>query len=138
MAALFAIPLKDGADEKQLFDQLTLLFGYVFLANDEVDGFTLKAKAVRTYKALMHEIKSNISKIRRSGKLKELLDVGGKKGSLDSYGINLILRLLKGGKSIDEIAVDIVAPTASAMVASHVLQVISQRSPKTDLVYPNG
>jgi hypothetical protein len=126
VAALFAIPLKDGEAEKRLYEHLTLLFGYAFLKNDEIHGFTLKAKATKTYKALVQQIKSNVGSARRGGKLKELID--GKSGSLDSYGVNLIQRLAKAGKSVDEIAVDIVIPTAAAIVASHVMQVTFQCS----------
>jgi hypothetical protein len=123
VAALFAIALKDSAEEKRLYEHLTLLFGYAFLKNDEIHGFTLKEKATETYKALQHQIKSNVASARRGGKWKELIE--GKSGSLDSYGVNLIQRLVKAGKSVDEIAVDIVIPTASAIVASHVVQVLS-------------
>jgi hypothetical protein len=139
VAALFAIPLKDNKDaEKELYDHLTLLFGYAFLEHDEIDGFELKASAAEAYKALRHRIKSNVVKISRSGLFKAWADADGKNGSLDSYGVNLIRRLLKAGKSADEI-VDIVIPSAAAMAASQIQQVISHLSSVNDLlVYPNA
>ena len=122
--------------EKELYDHLTLLFGYAFLPQDEADGFTLKAAAVEAYKALRHRIKSNLVKISLTGKLKALVEGSGKTGSLDSYGINLIRRLLKAGKSVDEIA-DLVIPSAAAMAASQIQQVISDIF-SINLVYPNA
>jgi hypothetical protein len=133
--------LKDNNDEyiaeKELYDHLTLLFGYAFLTHDEIDDFTLKATAVEAYKKLTHRIKSNVSKISRGGKLNAWIPSSEKSGSLDSYGINLIRRLLKAGKSVDEIAVDFVIPLAAAMAASHIQQVISHLS-STNLVYSNA
>jgi hypothetical protein len=131
--------LKDNEgqiSEKEVYDHLTLLFGYAFIPQDEVDGFTLKATAAEAYKALRHRIRSNVVKISLTGKLKALVDAGGKTGSLDSYGINLIQRLLKAGKSVDEIA-DLVIPSAAAMAASQIQQVISDIFP-VNLVYPNA
>jgi hypothetical protein len=142
VAALFAIPLKESNDEEyfaegELSDYLTLLFGYVFLTHDEFDGFALKATAAEAYETLCHRIKSNVAKISRGGKLKGWVETGENKGSLDSYGINLIRRLLKAGKSVDEIAMNIVTPSAVAMAASHIQQVIFDLS-STDLVCPNA
>lgn len=139
VAALFAIPLKDNNEyivEKNLYDHLTLLFGYAFLTHDEIDGFALKATAAEAYKALRRRIKSNVVKISRSGKLKAWIDASEKSGSLDSYCINLIQRL-KAGKSVDEIAEDMVIPLAAAMAASHIQQVISHLS-SVNLVYRNA
>jgi hypothetical protein len=132
--------LKDNDEghisEKELYDHLILLFGYAFLPHDEVDGFTLKATAAEAYKALRHRIKSNVVKISLSGKLRSLVDASGKTGSLNSYGINLIRRLLKAGKSADEIA-DMVIPSAAAMAASQIQQVISDIF-SVNLVYTNA
>jgi len=94
VASLFAIPLKDDdADyiaEKQLYDQLTLLFGYIFLTHDETKGFALRDSAAEAYKALRDRIKSNVVKISRGRKLNAWFNASEKAGSLDSYGINLI------------------------------------------------
>lgn len=108
--------------EKELYDHLTLLFGYAFLTRDEIDGFALKATATEAYRTLRHRIKSDLVKASRTGKSKT---ASGKSGSLDSYGINLIRRLLKAGKSVDEITADIVIPSAAAMAASQIQQVTS-------------
>jgi hypothetical protein len=133
--------LKDNHEEyiaeKHLYEYLTLLFGYAFLTHDRIDGFALKATVAEAYKALKHRIKSNVVKISRGGKLKAWIDASEKSESLDSYGINLIQRLLKAGKSVDEIAEDVVIPLAAAMAASHIQQVISNLS-SVNLVCPNA
>jgi hypothetical protein len=132
--------LKENSEEdiaeKDLYDHLTLLFGYAFLTHDEVDGFALKVTAGEAYKALRSRIKSIVLKIYRSGKLKGWIGTSEKSGSLDSYGINLIRRLLKAGKSVEQIA-DMVIPSAAAMAASQIQQVISYL-PCVNLVYPNA
>lgn len=127
VAALFSIPLKDDGDhfaEKEFYDRLILLFGYVFLPRDEVNGFALKEAIIEAYKSLGHEIKSNVAKVSRGEKLMELMNGDT---ALKSYGMHLIQRLLKAGKSVKEIAIDIVLPAAAAMVASHIQQVIQSR-----------
>lgn len=130
--------MKDGDEEhiaeKELYDHLTLLFGYAFLTRDEIDGFALKATATEAYRTLRHGIKSNLVKVSRNGKSKT---ANGKSGSLDSYGVNLIRRLLKAGKSVDEIAADIVIPSAAAMAASQIQQVFPI-FPYINLVCPNA
>jgi linoleate 10R-lipoxygenase len=125
VAALFGIPLKDDEDEKEFYDRLILLFGYVFLPRDEVHGFALKGAIVEAYKSLDHEIKSNVAKVSLGGKLMELMNGDT---ALKSYGIHLIRRLLKAGKSVEEVATDIVLPAAAAMAASHIQQVVRSHS----------
>jgi len=137
VAALFDIPLKDKDAEKELYDQLTLLFGYVFLAHDEIDGFALKANAAEAYKTLRHRIKSDIVKATRTGIFKTWTESSEKSGSLGSYGVNLIRRLVKAGKSVDEIA-DIVIPSAAALAASLIQQVIFHVTSDNDLVFSNA
>jgi len=114
VAALFGIPLKDGEDhraEKELYDRLILLFGYIFLTRDEVDGFAQRGDVIDAYKSLSKELKSHLGKTNGGDMLK-------------SYGSNLIRRLLKEGKSVDQVATNIVLPAAAAMAASHIQQVI--------------
>jgi len=114
VAALFGIPLKDGEDdraEKELYDRLILLFGYIFLTRDEVDGFAQRGEVIDAYKSLSKELKSHLGKTNGGDMLK-------------SYGSNLIRRLLKEGKSVDQVATNIVLPAAAAMAASHIQQVI--------------
>jgi hypothetical protein len=130
VGALFAIPI----GEEELYKRLGLLFGYAFLTNNEYDGFSLQPTAIEAYKALTHQIKSNVASIERGGKSHA---AGGKKGLLDSYGPDLIRRMLKAGNSVDEVAMNIVIPAAAAMLASHIEQVFFKMS-SADLVCQNA
>ena len=123
VAALFGIRPKHDEDhsaKEELYDRLILLFGYVFLSRDEVNGFALKRTVIEAYKSVSHEIKSNVENVSRDGKLRELMSGDA---ALKSYGIHLIRRLLKSGKSVERVATDIVLPAATAIVASHIQQV---------------
>jgi linoleate 10R-lipoxygenase len=131
VAALFGIHLKDDEAEEEFYDRLILLFGYVFLPRDEVNGFALKRAVVEAYKSLNRDIKSNVANISRVGKL-----MNGD-AALKSYGIHLIRRLLKAGKSVEGIATDIVLPAAAAMAASHIQQVVQSPSHLIYVVFPN-
>jgi len=128
IAAFFAIPLKDGdgADSlsyKRFYDHLSLLFGYVFLTNDDFNGFALRPAVLKAYKTLDNHIKSHVTKISRAGNLKALMDEGDNQGLLGSYGGNLIQRLLKAGKTVDDITKNIIIPSAVTMVANLIQQV---------------
>jgi hypothetical protein len=128
VAALFSLPLKEPDSkrepltEKQLYSILSVLFGYVFLNNDEIAGFSLKGSATDAYKVLSELIRCNIATVSRGGKLKSWVDGVEKNGFLDSYGNNLIRRLLKAGKTIDEITRDIM-PMATTATANQGQQV---------------
>lgn len=129
VAALFALPLKEPDSkkepltEKQLYDILAVLFGYVFLNNDETVGFALKTIVTEAYNTLSKLVKSNVTIVARGGKIKSWLDSVEKNGHLASYGNKLIQRLLKGGKTVDEITKDIM-PTAAAATANQGQQVL--------------
>jgi hypothetical protein len=118
---LFNFPLKepqtklDPLTEKDLFDILAGLFGYVFLNSDEVMGFKLKESVIPAYTTLAELVKLNVTLVTRGGKLKSWADDVEKRGFLDSYGNNFIRRMVKAGKSIDEIVKDIM-PTASGSI----------------------
>jgi hypothetical protein len=128
VSQLFNFPLKEPQTklepltEKDLYDILGALFGYVFLDSDEVVGFKLKESVIPAYKALAELVKFNVTLVSRGGKLKSWADDVEKRGFLDSYGNNLIRRLVKAGKSIDEIVKDIM-PTAAASTANQGQQV---------------
>jgi hypothetical protein len=128
VATFFAIPLnntgrKGSISEKELYDSLSLLFGYVYLTHDDYDGFRLKAAAVKAYKGISDLIKSSVAKIAKGGKVK--VETGGEVQNelLDSYGGELIRRMLKAGKTADEVAKNIVMPCAVAMMANNIQQV---------------
>jgi hypothetical protein len=128
VAALFHFPLKEPSSkrepltEKELYEILAALFGYVFLNTDEVVGFSLKAAVTEAYKTLSELVKFNVATVSRGGKVKSWADGLDKNGFMESYGNNFIRRLLKAGKTIDEITKEIV-PTAAAGTANQGQQV---------------
>jgi len=127
---LFNLPLKTEADglepftEKQLYDILALLFGYVFLDKDEVQSWTIRTLGKQACDALSSLVKINVNEISFGGWVKKLADGIKKDGFLDQYGNALIRRLLDAGMPIEEI-VWIIMPTAAAGTANQGQQVIS-------------
>ena len=121
VATLLTISLKDldrkrGAiNEKQLCDVLSVLFGYVFLDNDESEHFSLRGTVSERYQTIHKSVKSNVASVSRGGKIKSRMDGIERDGFLDSYGNNLIRQLLKSGKTTDQIATDIILAAAAAI-----------------------
>src|SRR5271154_6006930 len=127
-AQLFNLPLKTEDDslepftEKQLYDILALLFGYVFLDRDEVQSWTIRTLAKQACDAIASLVKINVNEIAFGGWVKKLADGIKKDGFLDQYGNALIRRLLDSGMSIEEV-LWIIVPTASAGTANQGQQV---------------
>jgi hypothetical protein len=132
-AQLFSLPLKTEKDknfpftEKQLYDILALLFGYVFLDKDETASFKIRKIAAKASAALAELVKFNVKEVSLGGWVKKAADGIRKDGFLDSYGNNFIRRLLDAGKSIDEI-IWIIMPTAAAGTANQGQQVVPHSS----------
>lgn len=139
---LFNLPLKTEENprnpftEKQMYDILALLFGYVFLDKDEVQSFKIRKLGAEACEALSTFVKFNVKEISLGGWVKKLADGIKKDGFLDSYGNSLIRRLLDAGMPFEEI-VWIIMPTAAAgtanqgqQVGSHIVLLI--------LVYSNA
>jgi linoleate 8R-lipoxygenase/9,12-octadecadienoate 8-hydroperoxide 8R-isomerase len=129
-AQLFSLPLKTEEDslepftEKQLYDMLALLFGYVFLDRDEVQSWTIRTLSKEVCDALASLVKINVTEIAFGGWVKKLADGIKKDGFLDQYGNALIRRLLDAGMPIDEV-LWIIIPTAAAGTANQGQQVPS-------------
>ena len=130
VAQFFSFPLKENGllsskeplTEKQMYDILSALFGYVFLDKDETASFKLRVAVMEAYKLLSELVKANVALVSHGGKVKSWADGLHPDGFLDSYGNNLIRRLVKAGKSIDAIVTDIL-PTAAASTANQGQQV---------------
>lgn len=128
VAQLFDLPLKTEKNprypftEKQLYDILALLFGYVFLDRDEAASFKVRKIAAKACEALSTLVKLNVKEVSFGGFIKKLSDNFKEDGFLDSYGNDFIRRLLKAGKSVDEITW-IIMPTAAAATANQGQQV---------------
>ena len=129
VAQLFDLPLKTDKKphypftEKQLYDILAVLFAYVFLDRDEAVSFKLRKIATKACEALCTLVKFNVREVSVGGFIKKLADNFKEDGFLDSYGNAFIRRLLKAGKSVDEITW-IIMPTAAAATANQGQQVI--------------
>jgi hypothetical protein len=128
VSQLFHLPLKTEENprnpftEKQLYDILALLFGYVFLNRDEVMAFKIKLITGLASDALSELVKFNVKEVSLGGWIKKLADGISKDGYLDNYGNSFIRRLLDMGMPVDEI-VWIIMPTAAAGTANQGQQV---------------
>jgi len=126
----FNLPLKtpeakhNPFTEKELYDILALLFGFVFLNRDETQAFKVKTLAALACQALSELVKINVKEVALGGFLKKFADGIKKGGFLDSYGNNLIRRLLDMGMSTEEV-IWIIIPTAAAGTANQGQQVHS-------------
>jgi linoleate 8R-lipoxygenase / 9,12-octadecadienoate 8-hydroperoxide 8R-isomerase len=122
-AQLFQLPLKteehdkNPFTEKQLYDIMALLFGYVFLDRDETASWKIRTEAAKYCDALAKLVEFNVKHVSVGGWIKKLSDGIKKDGFLDDFGNAFIRRLLDAGKSIQEI-VWIILPTAAAGTAN--------------------
>jgi linoleate 8R-lipoxygenase / 9,12-octadecadienoate 8-hydroperoxide 8R-isomerase len=125
---LFNLPLKDDEhpdhpfSEKQMYDILALLFGYVFLDRDETASWKIRTLGAQVCEGLATLVMFNIKEVAVGGVLKKLADDIKKDGFLDSYGNFFIRRLLDMKLSLDEICY-IIMPTAAAGMANQGQQV---------------
>jgi linoleate 8R-lipoxygenase / 9,12-octadecadienoate 8-hydroperoxide 8R-isomerase len=137
-AIMWHLPLKteqhplNPFTEKQLYDILALLFGYVFLDRDETQSFTIRALTAQAASGLAELIKVNVTEISLGAWIKKLVDGIQKDGFLDSYGNTLIRRLLAEGMSIDEV-VWVIIPTAAAGTANQGQQVATPPPPPASI-----
>jgi linoleate 8R-lipoxygenase / 9,12-octadecadienoate 8-hydroperoxide 8R-isomerase len=137
VAQFFKLPLKTEASplnpftEKNLYDILALLFGFVFLNRDEVQAFKVRTLAIQACEALSLFVKTNVKEVALAGVLQKLVDGIRKDGFLDSYGNSFVRRLLGEGMSMEEI-IWIFMPTAAAATANQGQQVF----PSTTLLIP--
>jgi len=120
---LFNLPLKDEEHplhpftEKQMYDILGLLFGYVFLDRDEAMSWQIRTLGKQACDGLATLVMFNIKEVARGGILKKFADDIEKDGFLDKYGNAFIRRLLDMKMSMEEI-LWIIMPTAAAGTAN--------------------
>ncbi len=132
VAQMFHIPIKDpgdillGASTKDLYLGLAILFAYVFLDGDTTKSFSLRTnakKATQKLKKLVRLVVEAIT-IGENLHLNKLFDMGSNGKLLSDYGTNMIERLIRGGKPVDDVVAEIL-PTAAAAVATQA-QAMSQ------------
>jgi len=108
--------------EKQMYDILAVLFGFVFLNRDEATSYKVRTLAEQASSALGELVKLNVEEVRLGGWVKKLADNVSEHPFLSSYGNNFIRRLLDAGYSADQITW-IIMPTAASGCANQGQQV---------------
>lgn len=132
IAKMFHIPLKTpeswipDVTVNQLFEILGALFAYVFLDGDPASSMYLR-DAAKDATEKLGKLVSLVCHAVKVGNVLMPLDLGdlfGKRRQnkstqelLGDYGVKMIRRLLKGGKTVDEVVWTII-PTAAAGVAT--------------------
>lgn len=126
VAQLFSLPLKTSnsinpaaVEVDQLYLALSVLFAYVFLDMDTARSFKLRSGAKQAGDQLSKLIKLVCTEVQVGSymHLNGLFNLGQSGKLLRDYGVKLIERFLKIGKSIDDV-VGAVLPTAAAAVAT--------------------
>ncbi|KAJ3453403.1 hypothetical protein MRS44_017650 [Fusarium solani] len=125
VSRFFDIPLQeDGAASdsytaRALSDTLADLFGYVFLDLDTAASFKNRLIAAAGTKKLGEKMQRTVGGIKAQSfpSLRHVLRTASSDGVLESYGEELVERLLGPGKGIDE-AVWAIIPTAAAACAT--------------------
>ncbi|KAE8387807.1 heme peroxidase [Aspergillus alliaceus] len=129
-AEFFGIPLRtpeskdkaDGYTERELYDILAELFGYVFLDVDPVQSFKHRVTASRSSERLGEVMQKHVASLNKPhfALARDILRshrTSEKKCPLADYGPELDTRLSDGGRSADEVAWTII-PTAAAACAT--------------------
>lgn len=122
-AQMFLIPIKDGsnamvgASTKDLYLGLAVLFAYVFLDGDTSKSFKLRARARNAGERLKRLIRLVVEAVAIGEHLhvNKLFDMSRSGKLLSDYGRHMIERLIRSGKTVDEVVAEII-PTAAASV----------------------
>ncbi|EAW25699.1 peroxidase/cytochrome P450 family protein [Aspergillus fischeri NRRL 181] len=120
----FNIPLKDDKDPspdaytpRELSDALSLLFGYVFLDLEPTDSLRNRIAAAAEEQRMGAIMAKSVSSARHSVVRRFMQALGRSEAGPGSYGQQLANRLLREGKSVDEVVWTII-PTAAAACAT--------------------
>jgi hypothetical protein len=120
----FSIPLKDNKDPspdaytpRELSDSLSLLFGYVFLDLEPTDSLRNRMAAAAEAQRMGTIMAKSVSNARGSVVRRFMQALGRSEATPGSYGQELVNRLLREGKSVDEVVWTII-PTAAAACAT--------------------
>ncbi|KAF7158141.1 hypothetical protein CNMCM5623_002807 [Aspergillus felis] len=120
----FSIPLEDKKDPssdtyspRELSDALSLLFGYVFLDLEPTDSLRNRIVAATETQRMGAIMAKSVSGARGTVFRRFMQALGMSEGGAASYGSQLVKRLQRGGKSVDEVVWTII-PTAAAACAT--------------------
>lgn len=136
----FCIPLKDNNDPspdaytpRELSDALALLFGYVFLDLEPTDSLRNRIAAATEAQQMGTIMAKSVSNA-KDNVIKRFMQVLGRtETGGGSYGPQLVNRLLREGKSVDEVVWTII-PTAAAACATQA-QGVSLDQPSCEMAY---
>jgi hypothetical protein len=122
---MFHLPIKDSGDPligtstKDLYLGLAVIFAYVFLDGDTTKSFKLRASAKAATEKLSKLIRVVVEAV-AFGKhlhLHKIFDMGSSVRLLSVYGRHMIERLIRAGKTVEEVVAEII-PTAAGSVAT--------------------
>ncbi|RHZ50671.1 peroxidase/cytochrome P450 family protein [Aspergillus thermomutatus] len=120
----FSIPLKDlnspspdAYTPGELSDSLALLFGYVFLDLEPTESLRNRVAAAREAQRMGAIMAKSVSSTKDNAISRFMQALGMSEAGTASYGPQLVKRLLRGGKSVDEVVWTII-PTAAAACAT--------------------
>ncbi|GFG11879.1 psi-producing oxygenase A [Aspergillus lentulus] len=120
----FSIPLEDNKDPlpdaytpRELSDALSLLFGYVFLDLEPTDSLRNRIAAAAEAQRMGTIMAKSVSNAGDSVVRRFMQALGRSEAGPGSYGQQLVNRLLREGKSVDEVVWTII-PTAAAACAT--------------------
>jgi hypothetical protein len=118
VAQIFGIPLEGPGSNmtaEKFQEVMEAVFAYTFLDLDPSKTLALREAGKRATALLQQAVTPAVEAVKteRFHMLKEMIGMGHQNTALRDYGTNLIQRLLRGGKSLEEVAWTII-PTAPA------------------------
>ena len=118
VAHIFDIPLTGSGSNmtaEKFHEVMAAVFSYTFLDIDPAKSQALREAGKRATALLKRAVTPAVEAVKteRFHMLKEMIGMGNQDTALRNYGTNLVQRLFKGGKSVDEVVWTII-PTAPA------------------------
>lgn len=110
-------PSTDAFTPRELSDTLSHLFGYVFLDLEPTESFRNRVVASRESQRMGSIMAKTVLSTEHHLISRFMHALGGAGTGEVSYGPQLVRRLLRGGKSVDEVVWTII-PTAAAACAT--------------------
>jgi linoleate 8R-lipoxygenase / 9,12-octadecadienoate 8-hydroperoxide 8R-isomerase len=123
-STVFSLPLKTEMNPRGLFTETELyllmatVFASVFNDVDPAKPFPLRHAARNVAQKLGKLMESKVRFVEKTGFLQNILEKFYRHDTLSDYGVHLIRRLLRSGKSPEELVCTHILPTAGAMVAN--------------------
>lgn len=127
-ARFFALPLKEdptshgpGLTAQEIYDAQASLFQYVFLDFDTAKSYKHRVEASKDAAMLGNVMRRVVESAKHHpGLIKMLMGLlghGGEVPDIPGFGRDMVLRLLSGGKSVEDVVWELV-PTQAAAAAT--------------------